>query len=55
MTESPGAGQLCAATRTARATQVLSGFFINVTEMSWVFRWFTYINYLNYGWQAIYN
>jgi len=32
---------------------VLSGFFVNVTDMSWVFRWFTYINYLNYGWQAM--
>lgn len=32
---------------------VLSGFFINVSEMTWIFRWFTYVNYLNYGWQAM--
>ena len=31
---------------------VLSGFFVNQQDMSWVFRWFSYIDYLNYGWQA---
>jgi len=32
---------------------VLSGFFVNQQDMSWVFRWFSYIDYLNYGWQAM--
>jgi len=32
---------------------VLSGFFVNQADMSWIFRWFTYIDYLNYGWQAM--
>lgn len=32
---------------------VLSGFFKNQQQMSWVFRWFTYIDFLNYGWQTI--
>ena len=31
---------------------VLSGFFVNQQDMSWVFRWFSYVDYLNYGWQA---
>jgi len=32
---------------------VLSGFFKNQSDMTWVFRWFTYIDFLNYGWQAM--
>ena len=32
---------------------VLSGFFVNQQDMSWAFRWFSYIDYLNYGWQAM--
>lgn len=32
---------------------VLSGFFVNQQDMSWIFRWFTYIDFLNYGWQAM--
>ena len=32
---------------------LLSGFFVNQQDMSWIFRWFTYINYLNYAWQAL--
>ena len=28
---------------------LLSGFFVNQQDMSWIFRWFTYINYLNYA------
>ncbi len=31
---------------------VLSGFFVNQQDMSWVFRWFSYVDYLNYGWQV---
>ena len=34
---------------------LLSGFFKNQQDMPWVFRWFTYIDYLNYGWQALAN
>ncbi|KAL1510891.1 hypothetical protein AB1Y20_005723 [Prymnesium parvum] len=32
---------------------VLSGFFINQQDMTWIFRWFTYIDFLNYAWQAV--
>lgn len=32
---------------------VLSGFFVNQKDMTWVFRWATYIDYLNYAWQAM--
>lgn len=32
---------------------LLSGFFINQQDMPWVFRWFTYVDYLNYSWQAL--
>ena len=32
---------------------LLSGFFVNQRDMTWVFRWATYIDYLNYVWQAL--
>jgi len=32
---------------------VCSGFFKNQQDMSWVFRWFTYVDFLNYGWQCM--
>jgi len=34
---------------------VLSGFFKNQQDMTWVFRWATYVDYLNYSWQAMAN
>jgi len=32
---------------------LLSGFFKNQQDMTWIFRWFTYINYLNYAWKGM--
>jgi ABC-type multidrug transport system permease subunit len=32
---------------------VFSGFFVNQQDMTWVFRWFSYIDFLNYAWQAM--
>jgi len=34
---------------------VLSGFFVNQQDMTWVFRWFSYIDFLSYSWQALAN